>query len=85
VYGDDGPDDDYMTTEQAVDNGWMMPDDVDLLKALVKHLEDHPDPNHPHNAALLLIRWTLEPMPEIEGSDQAVKLAWARTKLPLGD
>ena len=78
----DEPDDDYMTSDQAIQNGWIDPDTAGEIRALVKLivLVELTDPNSKSAAAFLLLRHCLdEPVP-VEGEGRAA-YEWARKKL----
>lgn len=82
MYGDDGPEDDYMTSEQACEAGWMMPDEVDELRDLFKHIDWPPDGEMTkHHAALVLIEMALNSRPLQADSPEAKRFEWARAKL----
>lgn len=81
MYGDDGPEDDYMTPEQACEAGWLTPDEAEELRALLKHVEWPADLTSPGVAALILIDTILNnPMHEA-GSDAQRRYEWAKVKL----
>lgn len=57
MYGDDGPDDDYMTTDQALDSGWLTPEDAEELCDILKGFDlTHPKPGNREWAALILFQ-----------------------------
>lgn len=51
----DEPDDDYMTTEQAIDAGWLDPDEVDGIRKLVEMRDIDPRVGDRNDAILILL------------------------------
>lgn len=75
---DDGVDD-YMTTEQAYEAGWIDSDDAQELRDLLKHVP-WPTELTEGRAALFLIDYMLNPPGPLCGDHQRM-YEWAKVKL----
>jgi hypothetical protein len=73
------PDDDYMTSEEAAEAGWIDPDTAADLVAYINQVEFHdPRPGSKSDAALIMIAMTLGQIPQDDPH-----VMWARTLLDL--
>lgn len=81
-YYEDDAGDDYMTSEQAYEMGWMDNDDVAELRTLVKHFElsdPFPRPGNRNDAILVLLDHKLNPPTTSAPEDPNV--TWAKLLL----
>lgn len=79
---DDGPDDDYMTSEQACEAGWLTPDDADELRDLIRHLDIPEEPTRGLAAIVLLENLLVsDPKAATPGTEGFARYHWAKVKL----
>lgn len=74
------PDDDYMTSEQAAEAGYLFPDDAEELRELLKFV-DIPDEPTRGLAAIVLMEQVLTPQALQAGSEAQALYEWAKVKL----
>lgn len=75
----DEPDDDYMTPEQALDSGWLDPDELEVLRALLKRAVLDPKAGDINTAVLIMLDNQLNAPPANSPDDPYV--VWARHML----
>lgn len=82
---DDGPGDDYMTTEQAFDAGWLGPEDADEIRELIAKVDlTTPRPGDRALAVLVMLDYKLNATAEVVMSPPDPTLIWARSLLYPG-
>lgn len=67
--------DDYGTSEQYLESGWLTPDTADTLRTLLKFVDMDVRPGNKSDAALVLIEYELSTYARDENDPH---LVWAR-------